>query len=53
MVGQNTSGLDYKEELYNPVQLTTATAGAAGSLGNANSLTPNEYICDLESQRRR
>jgi len=53
MVGQNTSGIDYKEELYNPVQLAVATAGATGSLGNANSLTPNEYICDIESQRRR
>lgn len=45
MVGQNTSGLDYKEELYNPVGLNTTT----GALGLTNALTPNETICDLES----
>jgi hypothetical protein len=48
MAGQNISGLDYKEELYNPVQLAT-TAGDSTGLGNLNSLTPNGYIADIES----
>ena len=49
MVGQNMSGVDYKEELYDPVGLATTAGNAGGSLGIANSLTPNEYTCDVES----
>ncbi len=53
MVGQSTSGVDYKEELYCPMSNdTTATANNVW-LGMPNSFSPNLTTADIEGQRRR
>ena len=42
MVGQNMSGVDYKEELYNPTQ--GVPSNDLTNLGPLSAYVPNAYI---------
>lgn len=53
MVGQSTSGVDYKEELYCPMSNDTTATANNGWLGMPNSFAPNLTTADIEAQRRR
>ena len=52
MHGQSLSGLDYKEELYNPT-VDDVTGNATKQSGLARCWNAAAYIQDIEQQRRR
>lgn len=53
MVGQSTSGVDYKEELYCSMSNDTTATTTNPWLGMPNSFEPNLTTADIEAQRRR